>query len=212
MAANESGQVNGDQPSRHVSIWESEEKVTMSDSASAQGQSQAASLVARFDAARDSFLDAFAQAPDEALPYTPAGEEYALGVLPLHLQDSMNHYLDVYDRLVAADYGPVDLTTVPDLAAHEAALHQRLLTTKPTGADRAEMLADLDATHQRVIDRFRALDDAAVARSAGVVYSPGTDPYPTSVADIFAWITDHYDEHVTQTAQLIARWRSEQGQ
>ena len=69
----------------------------MSESPSTQGQ--AASLVARFDAARDTFLAAFAQAPDEALPYTPAGEEYALGVLPIHLQDSMNHYLDVYQRV-----------------------------------------------------------------------------------------------------------------
>ena len=51
-------------------------------------QSQAAGLLARFDTARDAFLAAFAEAPDDALPYTPAGEEYALGVLPPHLQDS----------------------------------------------------------------------------------------------------------------------------
>lgn len=172
-------------------------------------QSQAAGLLARFDTARDAFLAAFAEAPDDALPYTPAGEEYALGVLPLHLQDSMNHYLDVYTRMVGADYGPVDLTSDPSHAAHEAELHQRLVITKPTGADRAAMLGDLAATHQRIRDRFADLDDATVARQADVIYSPGTAPYPTSVADIMGWLTDHYDEHVAQTAQLLERWRSE---
>lgn len=183
-----------------------------SESESPTAQGQAAALVAHFDAARDAFLAAFAQAPDEALPYTPAGEEYALGVLPLHLQDSMSHYLDVYDRLSAASYGLVDLTADSARMAHDAELHARLITTKPTGADRAGMLADLTALHQRLNARFGGLDDAALTRKGDVVYTPGTEPYPTSVADIFGWLTDHYDEHVAQTTQLIERWRSEQAQ
>ncbi len=179
-------------------------------SGSTDPQRQAATLIARFDAACDGFLVAFAQAPDEALPYTPAGEEYALGILPLHLQDSMNHYLDVYDRMAAANFGPVDLGADPTLAQQEAAQHQRLVTTKPTSADRAALLDDLNATHKRVTERFGVLDDAAVTRQSDVVYSPGTDPYPTSVAAIFGWLTDHYDEHIVQTAQLLAHWQAEQ--
>ena len=179
----------------------------MSDTSIPEGQ--AARLLARFGAARDAFLAAFAQAPDAALPYTPAGDDYALGVLPLHLQDSMNHYLDVYRRMVDADFGPVDLTADPAHAAHEAALHQRLTVTKPTSADRAALLSDLAAAHQRVSERFAALDDATVVRQAAVIYSAGTDPYPTSVADILGWLTDHYDEHTAQTAQLLAQWQSE---
>ena len=171
---------------------------------------QAATLIARFDAARDDFLAAFAQAPDEALPYTPDGEEYALGVLPPHLQDSMNHYLEVYNRMVEANFGPVDLGADLEMVANAADLHQRLLSTKPTGADRAALLDDLNATHHRVTERFADLDDATVTRQADVVYSPGTDPYPTSVAAIFGWLTDHYDEHIAQTAQLIERWQAEQ--
>jgi DinB family protein len=182
----------------------------MSEATSPRGQ--AASLVARFDAARDTFLATFAKAPDEALPYTPAGDEYALGVLPIHLQDSMNHYLDVYQRMTAENYGSVDLGADPTHAAQEAEQHRRLVTTKPTGADRAAMLADLNTTHQRLTERFGSLDDAAVIRKADVIYSAGTDPYPTSVADIFGWLTDHYDEHVAQTAQLIAQWQSERAQ
>ena len=172
-------------------------------------ESQAARLLARFGAARDAFLAAFTQAPDAALPYTPAGDEYALGVLPLHLQDSMNHYLDVYARMAGASYGPVDMTSDPDHAAQEAEQHQRLTVTKPRSADRAGLLSDLAATHQRVRDHFTALDDATVARQANVIYSAGSDPYPTSVADILGWLTDHYDEHTEQTGQLLARWQSE---
>lgn len=173
-------------------------------------QEQAATLIARFDTARDGFLAAFAQAPDEALPYTPAGEEYALGVLPLHLQDSMNHYLEVYDRMAEANFGPVDLGADLEMVANAAELHQRLLTTKPTGADRSALLDELNATHRRVTERFASLDDAAVARQTDVTYSPGTDPYPTSAAAIFGWLTDHYDEHIAQAAQLIERWQAEQ--
>ncbi len=172
-------------------------------------QSQAAVLLARFDAARDAFLAAFTQAPDAALPYTPAGDEYALGVLPLHLQDSMNHYLDVYAHMAGANYGSVDMTSDPDHAAQEAEQHRRLTVTKPTGADRAGLLSDLAATHRRVRDRFATLDDATVERKGDVIYSTGSDPYPTSVADILGWLTDHYDEHTEQTGQLLARWRSE---
>lgn len=182
----------------------------MSDTTSAQSpQSQAEALLARFDTARDAFLAAFAHAPDDALPYTPPGDEYALGVLPLHLQDSMKHYLDVYARMSGASYGPVDMTGDPDHAAREAEQHQRLTMTKPTGADRAGLLSDLAETHQRVRDRFAALADAEVARQADVIYSAGSDPYPTSVADILGWLTDHYDEHTEQTGQLLARWQSE---
>ena len=182
----------------------------MSDTLSTQSpQSQTEALLARFDAARDAFLAAFAQAPDAALPYTPAGDEYALGVLPLHLQDSMNHYLDVYARMADASYGPVDMTSDPDHTTQEAEQHQRLTVTKPSSADRAGLLSDLAATHQRVRDRFATLDDATVARQADVIYSAGSDPYPTSVADILGWLTDHYDEHTEQTGQLLARWQSE---
>lgn len=180
----------------------------MGESTSPQGQT--ATLVARFDAARDGFLAAFAQAPDEALPYTPVGDEYALGVLPLHLEGPINRYLGVYDRMVAVDFGPVDLTVDPAYAAREAEQHRLCTVTKPTGAERAALLADLGAAHQQVIDRLGALDDAALTRKAPVIYSPGTNPYPTSAAEIFGWLIDHYEEHIAQTAQLIAQWQAEQ--
>jgi hypothetical protein len=121
----------------------------------------------------------------------------------------MNHYLEVYDRMAEANFGPVDLGSDLEMVANASELHQRLLTTKPTGADRAALLDDLNATHRRVTERFADLDDARVTRQSSVVYSPGTNPYPTSVVDIFGWLTDHYDEHIAQTAQLVERWQAE---
>jgi len=74
----------------------------------AQAVDGRAAALAAFDAARDRFLAAFAQAPDEALPFVPAGEEYALGVLPMHMQDPMRHYLAVFDMARAGNFGHHD--------------------------------------------------------------------------------------------------------
>ena len=41
--------------------------------------SDRAAVVAAFDAARDRFLAAFAEVPDEALTYLPEGDEFAIG-------------------------------------------------------------------------------------------------------------------------------------
>src|SRR5262249_46579468 len=57
-----------------------------------------------FDEARDHFLTAFAQAPDEALPFVPPGDEYAIGVLPIHLLDPITRYMTVFDQITANEY------------------------------------------------------------------------------------------------------------
>src|SRR5689334_1002535 len=68
--------------------------------ADTSGTRQAA--IATFDATRDDFLAAFAEAPDGALTYLPPGDEYTLGVLPRHLCDSMDGYLDTLDQIERA--------------------------------------------------------------------------------------------------------------
>ena len=89
----------------------------------------------------------------------------------------------------------MDLGADPARAAQEAEQHQRLTVTEPTGAERAAMLADLDATHRRVTERFSALDAATFTRQAAVIY-PWRRALPDLGADILGWLTDHYDEHV----------------
>lgn len=182
---------------------------TAKSHAPSTGESEKA--LAAFDQARDAFLAAFAQAPDEALPYVPPGEEYTIGILPIHLQDSIVNYLDLYGRIVRTDFASFDTSADPDAAekAEAAARHHRdLAAQRPTGAERAGMLADLARVHEAVRARFAPLDDAAFTRQAQIIYSAGGPVYPTSAHDITGWVTDHYNEHTQQVGELLTRWRA----
>jgi hypothetical protein len=163
--------------------------------------------LAAFDAAREAFLAAFAQAPDEALTYVPEGDEYAIGTLLAHLVDPMERYMDVFARTRRADFGPVDFAADTERAARESRRHAELVAMQPTGADRPRLLAELEAAHQQVRGTVGALEEATFTRQAPVIYSAGSEPYPTSCRDIMGWLIDHYDEHITQVGDLLARWR-----
>jgi DinB family protein len=177
----------------------------MSDDQSQPGDRTGA--LAAFDTARDRFLDAFAAVPGEALGYLPPGDDYAIGALLLHLQDTMRHYLAVLDLVQAADFGPLDLTQTAEVADSEAR-HAKTMAARPTPADRQRLLAELAALHETVRQRALGLDAATFARQAPVVYSPGGTPYPTGCGDILGWLSDHYDEHTPQVGQLLASWRA----
>jgi hypothetical protein len=164
--------------------------------------------LARFDAARDRFLDAFTLVPDEVLPFVPVGDEYALGTLLPHLCDPIARYLRVFDKIEAAGYADVDLNSDPAWFPAEVQRHRDLVAMQPTGADRAGMLADLAAAHSRVHARFASLDPTTFVRQAGVIYSPGTALYPTSARDIMGWLIDHYDEHTAQVAKMLTEWNA----
>lgn len=165
------------------------------------------SALAAFDAARDAFLADFARAPDAALAYLPPGDDYALGVLPMHLLDPMRHYLSVFDLIVAAGFGVLDLAGTSEEDAVPPARHAELLAARPGGSERPRLLADLAQMHETVRQRALALDAGTFARQAPVIYSPGAAPYPTSFADILGWLTDHYHEHVAQIGQMLAGWQ-----
>jgi len=165
-----------------------------------------------FDEARDRFLVAFAQAPDEALPFVPPGDEYAIGVLPIHMLDPITRYMTVFDQITAGGFGLVDRAGDPAALAWEAERHAHSVATRPTGAERSGMLRDLAAAHQRVVERFSALDTATFTRQGPVIYPGSADPYPTSAQDILGWLTDHYDEHTAQMGQLLDQWHAQSGQ
>jgi hypothetical protein len=184
----------------------------MSDATDATADASVTERLRTFDEARDHFLAAFAQAPDEALPFVPPGDEYAIGVLPIHLLDPITRYMGVFEQLMANDYGLVNRASDPAALAWEAERHAHSVATRPTGAERAGMLRDLAAAHQGVVTRFSALDAAAFTRQGPVIYPGSADPYPTSAQDILGWLTDHYDEHTAQMAQLLDAWRAGQSQ
>lgn len=169
--------------------------------------SDRATARAAFDAARDGFLAAFAQAPDESLAYVPQGDEYAIGTLVPHLVEVMERYLDVFARIRQAGFAALDLAADGQYETQMARAHTQLAALRPTGADRARLLSDLQATHQHVCETLGALDETTYARQAPVIYSAGSEPFPTSFRDIMGWLIDHYHEHITQIGELLARWR-----
>ncbi len=173
--------------------------------------SQQVAALTAFDAARDAFLAAFADVPDAALAYVPAGDEYAVGTLLPHLCDPINRYLDVLGLARNAGFGLVDLAADPMRAEREAQRHAQLAATRPTGADRARLLADLAFAHEQAHGAVAALDGATFLRQAPVIYSAGSEPSPTSCQDIMGWLTDHYDEHTTQVGTMLAGWRASAG-
>ena len=179
----------------------------MSTSDLSEGQRQALDA---FDAARERFLAAFAQAPDEALAYIPEGDEYAIGTLLPHIRDTIDHYLGTLGLIREAGFGPVDLSSDPNTAQREAARHADLVALRPTVADRARLLGDLADAHRHVHEEVSALDGEDYDRQAPVVYSAGSEPFPTSCRDIMGWITAHYDEHTAQVTSMITGWRQTQ--
>lgn len=175
-------------------------------SAQAESGTGRAAALARFDRAYQDFLATFAQAPNEAMPYVPAGDEYALGGLLLHLQHPLRDYTDLLRRMLRADFAQVDLSADVARTATQEQRHEKLITWRPTGADRAGLLSGLESAHQEARAQLAALDDATFTRSAPVIYSAGTDPYPTSASDIIGWLIDHYQEHIVQVQAMLQDW------
>jgi len=161
-----------------------------------------------FDQAYTAFLAAFGQAPDAALGYVPPGDEYALGVLLPHLEDTLQHYTKVLQQMQRANFAPLDLGSTAEQEA-SARRHAFLVAQRPTGADRARMLAELASKHQMAMEELAGVNEAASTRAAPVIYSAGSAPYPTSARDILGWLSDHYREHTAQIQAMLAQWRAE---
>jgi hypothetical protein len=53
----------------------------------------------------------------------------------------------------------------------------------------------------------RASDDE-FPRLVGIHYPGDEAPYPTSVALVVQWMTEHFTEHVPHAQQLYTEWRS----
>jgi hypothetical protein len=160
-----------------------------------------------FDQARDAFLAAFARAPDEALSFVPAGDEYAVGVLLSHLRDPLRDYMALCAAMLSGDFAPVDNRRDASGAAADARHHAALAALRPTGADRARLLGELAQAHQQVHTRISSLDDATFNRQALITFSAGSAASPTAARDIMGWLTDHYREHTEQVGTMLEEWR-----
>lgn len=168
-----------------------------------------AEALAAFDQAYAAFLAAFDQAPDAALSFVPPGDDYALGILPLHLQDPIHDYLALLQRMLKDDFAPFDRSQDTEYETKTAKRYAYLAEQRPTGADRAGMMEGLASAHQEAQTQLGALDEATATRTAPVIYSTGTAPYPTSARAILGWLQDHYQEHTKQTQDMLALWSAQ---
>jgi ketosteroid isomerase-like protein len=157
----------------------------------------------RFDHAAGAFRQALLDAPAESLGYLPPGDDYALGGLVHHVDAVLANYLGVIEAMVASGFGE---TTAPDASRlfEEAAVRAR------AGLAAEEREPALDATaelHGRVRERVEAAAEDAWTRAVPVRFGGG-EPYPTRLADVLGWLTDHYVEHAVQVGSLLAGWRT----
>ena len=159
--------------------------------------------LADFDRARGEFEEAVRGAPDAALRYRAAGDDYALGGLVVHVTQVLEHYTAVLDAIHTADWqsptAPPSVTSDSDAA---------LIRDGFGGDSRADVLGRLREAHAALADAVRAEPSEWFSRPAPVTYSSSTEPYPTSPADVVGWVRDHYAEHTQQIAELIADWAS----
>ncbi len=164
-------------------------------------------VVGALDQARDAFLAAFAEVPDAALSYLPEGDEFALGALLLHIAQPMRTYTGLLTEMAASD-GRVDQDQDPAFQAGQLQQRGEIMAARPTAADRAALLAALEAAHQQLRARLLATPDAEFDRPVTVIYSGTTEPYPTSPRMVAGWVQGHYDEHTPQVESLLAGWRA----
>jgi hypothetical protein len=158
-----------------------------------------------FDSARSEWEAALAQVPDEALAYLKPGDDYALGGLQVHVNWVLVHYRRVIDGLINGGFAPLDPLDPPG----ENDMVGKRARAGLTAAGRASALAEMAALHAAVREAGEQLPAESWSRKAPVVYGPGQDPYPTSVEDVFGWLSDHYREHVQQCPELVTAWRAE---
>lgn len=167
-------------------------------------QATAANLaLERFDSAAAGYRTAHEAAPAGALGYRRSGEDYSVGGLAYHVNAVLRHYLGTLEAMLAAGEGAA---AAPDSSRLFEEANARA-GQAPSEADRMSGLAETADLHQQV---RRLVDDADAvtwSRVVPVSFGPG-DPYPTRLADVLTWLTDHYAEHTAQISSLLSEWRT----
>jgi hypothetical protein len=161
--------------------------------------------LAAFAQARVGFEEAYRPVPDEALRYVPAGEDYTLGGLVVHVTDTITHYARVLDSMVGAGYGQVRVVDPED----ERPRIDALIRNGYSGSERAQVFAELGAAHDALAAKVQAFPAPDYTRQAPVLYgADAAEAYQTRAADVLGWLIDHYQEHITQATELLDIWRS----
>jgi hypothetical protein len=163
--------------------------------------------LAEFGRKMEEYAHSYDAVPDEALTYVPQGEDYTLGGLAVHVTDTLYHYRNVLDIMRGAGEKQVRAIDPQDDAKRK---RDELVANGFSGAEKQRVFQEMRTAHQDVEQRVRALPETEYAQKAAVLYGPDTqDPYPTDAGDVLGWLTDHYQEHIDQVAELMGKWRNE---
>jgi hypothetical protein len=150
--------------------------------------------LAKFDHARNDFMDAYLEVPDESLVFMPEGDDYTIGYVLIHLNTSITQYTGLLEQMREAVWAPV-APTFPERPPLD------------TLVDRATALAELEQAHDKLARRLNELTTDEFERKCDVTFPDTTEPWPTSARDITGWLTDHYYEHIPHVQALVESWR-----
>ena len=160
-----------------------------------------------FNRAREGLETAYASVPDDALRYLPPGDDYTLGGLAAHVTDTLLGYGGVLNQMVSAGFGEVHTSDANDAAKQR---RDRLVREGFGPDERPGVFQEMSQAHEAVASQVRALNPADFSRAAPVYFGDAQEPYQTRAGDLLQWLSDHYDEHTLQVAELLARWRETQ--
>ncbi len=155
------------------------------------------------DSARQEWEAAFERVPEGALRFLKAGDDYALGGLQVHVNWVLVHYRRVLDGIIRSRFGEVGPQDPPGAEARAIEGARQGIASE----DRSRSLEEMARLHEAVRSTCERLPETDWGRKAAVVYGAGQQPYPTSPEDIVGWLTDHYREHVEQSADLTEDWK-----
>lgn len=161
--------------------------------------------LAKMAAAYAAIVETFSAMPDAALEWLKPGDDYAIGGIVIHLIQSLDGYIATVAAMNAAGFvdtiGPGEDETAVDAELQHA---RRGLAR----AERAAAFAELAEKQAQLADLARRASEAQFAVLVGIRYPGDEAPYPTSVALIAQWMTEHYAEHVPHAKQLFALWQA----
>src|SRR6266540_2274897 len=161
--------------------------------------------LAEFGRKREEYERSYDSVPDEALSYVPQGEDYTLGGLAVHVTDTLYHYRNVLDVMKGAGDQQVRAIDPEDDAKRK---RDELVHNGFSGSEKQRVFQEMRAAHDDVERRVQALPEPDYGRKIGVLYgADAQEPYPTDGGDVLGWLTDHYQEHIDQVAELMGKWR-----
>jgi len=162
--------------------------------------------LADFDHARDDFELAYSKVPDEALDFRPEGDDYSIADLLPHVIGSIRRYSKMLDLLKEVEYEELRLVANADEAELIERHRKDRSDVKKKPGQRMSALDEMEAEHDALAAKLRALAYDDYVRLAPVYYPGSEEAYPTRPADVTGWLSDHYREHVPHVAELLGRW------